>query len=43
VNVNVEMTRQGWSKLYTKYGKGRLHEQFVAAEKEAQCPFGKRA
>lgn len=36
VNVNIEMTREGWSKLYTKYGKGRLHEQFVAAEKEAR-------
>ena len=35
-NVNVEIMRQGWSKLYTKYGKGRLHEQFVAAEKEAR-------
>jgi micrococcal nuclease len=35
-NVNVEMTRQGWSKLYTKYGKGRLHEEFVAAEAEAR-------
>ena len=36
VNVNVEMTRQGWSKLYTKYGKGRLHDAFVAAEAEAR-------
>ena len=36
VNVNIEMMRQGWSKLYTKYGKGRLHEQFVAAEAEAR-------
>lgn len=35
-NVNVEMTRQGWSKLYTKYGKGRLHEEFVKAEAEAR-------
>ena len=35
-NVNVEMMREGWTKLYTKYGKGRLHEQFVAAEKEAR-------
>jgi micrococcal nuclease len=36
VNVNVELMRQGWSKLYTKYGKGRLHEKFVAAEAEAR-------
>ena len=36
VNVNVEIVRLGWSKLYTKYGKGRLHELFVAAEKEAR-------
>jgi micrococcal nuclease len=36
VNVNVEMMRLGWTKLYTKYGKGRLHEEFVAAEKEAR-------
>jgi micrococcal nuclease len=35
-NVNVEIMRQGWSKLYTKYGKGRLHEQFVTAEAEAR-------
>jgi micrococcal nuclease len=35
-NVNVEMMRQGWTKLYTKYGKGRLHERFVAAEAEAR-------
>jgi len=37
VNVNLEMTRLGWSKLYTKYGKGRLHEQFVAAEADARA------
>jgi micrococcal nuclease len=36
-NANVEMVRQGWSKLYTKYGKGRLHAQFVAAESEARA------
>jgi len=36
VNVNIEMTRQGWSKLYVKYGKGRLHEVLVAAEAEAR-------
>lgn len=35
-NVNIEMMRQGWSKLYTKYGKGRLHEQFAAAEAGAR-------
>ena len=37
VNVNVEMVRLGWSKLYTKYGKGRLHAQLVAAEAEARA------
>ena len=37
VNVNIELVRQGWSKLYTKYGKGRLHEEFVAAEAEAKA------
>jgi micrococcal nuclease len=37
VNVNVEMMREGWTKLYTKYGKGRLHEQFVAAEADARA------
>lgn len=36
VNVNVELVRQGWSKHYTKYGKGRLHEEFEAAEAEAK-------
>jgi micrococcal nuclease len=36
VNVNIELMREGWTKPYTKYGKGRLHEQFVAAEKEAR-------
>jgi endonuclease YncB( thermonuclease family) len=37
VNVNVELVRQGWSKLYTKYGKGRMHERFVEAEIEAKA------
>ena len=36
VNVNAELVRQSLSKPYTKYGKGRLHEQFVAAEAEAR-------
>ena len=36
INVNMEMMRQGWSKLYTKYGKGRLHPAFEAAEREAR-------
>jgi len=35
-NVNLEIVRQGWSKLYTKYGKGRLHAEFEAAEREAR-------
>ena len=36
VNVNVEMVRQGWSAFYTKYGRGRLAAEFVAAEAEAE-------
>lgn len=36
VNVNIELVRQGWSKFYTKYGRGRLAAEFEAAEKESK-------
>jgi len=35
-NVNVEMVRLGWSKFWTRFGRGRLAEQFEAAEREAR-------
>jgi micrococcal nuclease len=35
-NANIEMVRRGWSKFFTKYGKGRFREQFEQAEKEAR-------
>lgn len=35
-NVNIEMVRQGWSRFFTKYGKGRFRGQFEQAEKEAE-------
>jgi micrococcal nuclease len=36
VNCNIEMVRLGWSAFYKKYGKGRLADEFEAAEKEAK-------
>ena len=36
LNVNVEMVRLGWSRFWTKYGRGRLAEEFGAAEREAR-------
>ncbi len=36
LNVNVEMVRLGWSMFYTKYGEGRLAEDFKRAEAEAR-------
>jgi micrococcal nuclease len=35
-NVNVEMVRQGWSRFWTRYGKGRFSADFSRAEKEAR-------
>jgi micrococcal nuclease len=35
-NVNVEMVRLGWSRFWTKYGKGRFAGQFRDAEREAR-------
>ncbi len=34
--VNTEMVRGGHSEFWTKYGRGRLAEEFEAAEREAQ-------
>lgn len=36
VNCNVEMVRLGWTPYWKKYGKGRLAEEFQAAEEEAK-------
>jgi len=36
VNVNIEMMRTGWSKLYTKYGEGKYAAEFRKAEEEAR-------
>ncbi|HPA47979.1 MAG TPA: thermonuclease family protein [bacterium] len=36
LNVNTELVRQGWSKHFTKYGRGKYAEQFESAEQEAQ-------
>jgi micrococcal nuclease len=36
LNVNVEMVRLGWSRFWTKYGKGRFANQFRDAEREAR-------
>jgi len=36
-NVNVEMVRMGWSRFYTKYGRGRLAAAFEKAESEARA------
>lgn len=37
LNANVEMVRLGWSKFWTRYGRGRLADQFGAAEAEAEA------
>lgn len=37
LNVNVEMVRLGWSPFWTKYGQGRLADEFRKAEKEARA------
>ena len=36
LNVNVEMVRLGWTKFWTKYGRGRLAREFMAAQEEAR-------
>jgi len=36
VDVNVEMVREGWSEFWTKYGRGRLADDFERAEREAE-------
>ncbi len=35
-HVNVEMVRAGWSRFWTRYGRGRLAREFEAAEDEAR-------
>lgn len=35
-NVNLELVRLGWSRYWTKYGRGRFASQFELAEKEAR-------
>jgi len=35
-NLNVEMVRLGWSRFWTKYGAGRLADDFRRAEREAR-------
>ena len=36
LSVNVEMVRQGHSRFWTKYGRGRCAREFEAAEEEAR-------
>ena len=36
LNANVEMVRLGWTKFWTKYGRGRLAREFMAAQEEAR-------
>jgi micrococcal nuclease len=36
MNINVEMVRKGWSRFWTKYGRGRFAAAFESAELEAQ-------
>ena len=36
LNVNVELVRGGWTRFWTRYGKGRLAGAFAAAEDEAR-------
>ena len=36
LNVNVEMVRLGWTEFWTKYGRGRLAREFIAAQEEAR-------
>jgi len=35
-NANVELVRLGWTRFWTRYGAGRLAEQFAAAERDAR-------
>jgi micrococcal nuclease len=34
--LNIELVRLGWSRFWTRYGKGRLAGQFEQAEREAR-------
>jgi micrococcal nuclease len=35
INTSIEMVNLGWSKFYTKFGKGRLANQFEQAQRQA--------
>lgn len=36
LNVNLEMVRRGWTRYWTRYGKGSLQREFEQAEIEAR-------
>ena len=36
VNVNIEMVKLGWSRFWTKYGKGKYADEFREAERVAR-------
>jgi len=36
LNVNVEIVRRGWSRFWTRYGRGRFAARFEAAQEEAR-------
>ncbi len=36
-NINVEMVRLGWSRFWTRYGRGRFADEFEAAERQARA------
>ncbi len=36
-NVNVEMVRAGWTRFWTRYGRGTIADRFIRAEKEARA------
>ncbi len=35
-NINLEMVRSGWSRYYTRYGRGKYEKHFELAEEEAR-------
>lgn len=35
-NANVEMVRLGWTRFWTRFGRGRLADEFIEAERAAQ-------
>jgi len=36
MNVNIEMVRLGWSRFWTKFGKGKYADEFWEAEQDAR-------